>query len=225
MSHDWHELSDLTGDRRFVVTRVRLDSGVSVEGEFELPPLARLRYEDQVFVSAFVRSHGSIKEMEKAFGVSYPTVKNRLNRITEQLGLVEAIPPTEVPSARAGRGARAARERRDLRRRSRAEAAAVSVPPLVLDLRVAQEGRRPFRLWLPLFLLWPLALLVAGVALVVAALMDAAAAATGGRSRHATALVLGGAPRAHRGARRGSRRRQQDDHRPPDGLLRERCSR
>ena len=92
MSHEWHELTDLTGDRRFVVTRVRLDSGVSVEGEFELPPLARLRYEDQVFVSAFVRSHGSIKDMEKAFGVSYPTVKNRLNRITEQLGLVEAVP-------------------------------------------------------------------------------------------------------------------------------------
>ncbi len=98
MSHEWHELTDLTGDLRFLVTRVRLDSGVSVEGEFELPPLARLRYEDQVFVSAFVRSHGSIKEMEKAFGVSYPTVKNRLNRITEQLGLVEAVPVSEIPS-------------------------------------------------------------------------------------------------------------------------------
>jgi hypothetical protein len=102
MSHDWHELTDLTGDRAFVVTRVRLESGVSVEGEFELPPLARLRYEDQVFVSAFVRSHGSIKEMEKAFGVSYPTVKNRLNRITAQLGLVEAGPGDEGPSAGSG---------------------------------------------------------------------------------------------------------------------------
>jgi hypothetical protein len=89
MSNEWHELTDLTGERRFVVTRVRLDSGIALEGEFELPPLARLRYEDQVFISAFVRSHGSIKDMEKAFGVSYPTVKNRLNRITEQLGLVE----------------------------------------------------------------------------------------------------------------------------------------
>ena len=102
MSHDWHELTDLTGDRPFVVTRVRLESGVSVEGEFELPPLARLRYEDQVFVSAFVRSHGSIKEMEKAFGVSYPTVKNRLNRITEQLGLVEAVVVETGPAAESG---------------------------------------------------------------------------------------------------------------------------
>jgi len=92
MTNDWHELTDLTEDRRFFVTRVRLDSGISIEGEFELPPLARLRYEDQVFVSAFVRSHGSIKDMEKAFGISYPTVKNRLNRIIGQLPLVEVAP-------------------------------------------------------------------------------------------------------------------------------------
>ena len=89
MTNDWHELTDLTEDRRFLVTEVRMDSGISIQGEFELPPLARLRYEDQVFVSEFVRSHGSIKDMEKAFGISYPTVKNRLNRIIDQLQLVE----------------------------------------------------------------------------------------------------------------------------------------
>jgi hypothetical protein len=89
MTNDWHELTDLSADRRFLVTEVRMDSGISIQGEFELPPLARLRYEDQVFVSEFVRSHGSIKDMEKAFGISYPTVKNRLNRIIDQLQLVE----------------------------------------------------------------------------------------------------------------------------------------
>jgi hypothetical protein len=93
---EWHDLTDVTGDREFVVTGVRLEgSGIGVSGEFELPPLARLRYEDQVFVSEFVRCHGSIKYMEKAFGVSYPTVKNRLNRITQQLKLVEVVQVTE----------------------------------------------------------------------------------------------------------------------------------
>ena len=91
MTNDWHELTDLSADRRFFVTEVRMDSGISIQGEFELPPLARLRYEDQVFVSEFVRSHGSIKDMEKAFGISYPTVKNRLNRIIDQLPLVEQV--------------------------------------------------------------------------------------------------------------------------------------
>ena len=91
MTNDWHELTDLTADRRFLVTEVRMDSGISIQGEFELPMLARLRYEDQVFVGEFIRSHGSIKDMEKAFGISYPTVKNRLNRIVEQLQLVEQV--------------------------------------------------------------------------------------------------------------------------------------
>lgn len=88
----WHELTDLTGDRSFVVTEVRLEgSDIKVGGEFELPPLARLKYEDQVFVSEFVRCHGNIKYMEKAFGISYPTVKNRLNKIVQQLQLVEVV--------------------------------------------------------------------------------------------------------------------------------------
>lgn len=90
MTHEWHELSDLTGERDFVVTSVRLkESNIAIEGEFELPLLAGLRYEDQVFVGEFVRCHGSIKHMEKAFGVSYPTIKNRLNRISEQMQLVQ----------------------------------------------------------------------------------------------------------------------------------------
>lgn len=99
MGHDWHELTDLIGDRGFVVTGVRLENGVSIEGEFDLPPLAGLRYEDQVFVSEFLRSHGSIKDMEKAFGVSYPTVKNRLNRISEQLMLV-SVERVAAPESR-----------------------------------------------------------------------------------------------------------------------------
>ena len=98
MTNDWHELTDLTGERPFVVTGVRLPTGVAIEGEFDLPPLARLRYEDQVFVAEFVRNHGSIKDMEKAFGISYPTVKNRLNRIIEQLQLVRVERTAEPPA-------------------------------------------------------------------------------------------------------------------------------
>lgn len=87
---EWNALTDLTGDHPFVVTEVRLiDSSITIGGDFELPPLAALRYEDQVFVSEFVRCHGSIKYIEKAFGISYPTVKNRLNKIVQQLQLVE----------------------------------------------------------------------------------------------------------------------------------------
>lgn len=58
---------------------------VSLEGDFEPSPLARLAPEDQAFVIAFVRHHGSIKKMEELFDISYPTVKNRLNAIGASL--------------------------------------------------------------------------------------------------------------------------------------------
>ncbi len=90
---DWQELTKLTQGRALVVERVRLaDSTIAIEGSFELPQLARLSAEDQVFVTAFVRSHGSIKEMEEVFGVSYPTIKARLNRITASLEFVDTNP-------------------------------------------------------------------------------------------------------------------------------------
>ena len=89
-SKDWSELAQLTQGRPMVVERVRLtDKDIAIEGAFELPELARLSAEDQVFVAAFVRSHGSIKEMEQVFGVSYPTIKARLNRISAALQFVE----------------------------------------------------------------------------------------------------------------------------------------
>jgi len=90
---DWQELTRLTQGRPIFVERVRLaDKDVAIEGSFELPQLARLSLEDQVFVTAFVRSHGSIKEMERIFGVSYPTIKARLNRIAESLEFVDTNP-------------------------------------------------------------------------------------------------------------------------------------
>jgi len=90
---DWQELTHLTRGQRIVVERVRIaDKNVAVEGSFELPQLARLAMEDQIFVTAFVRSHGSIKEMERIFGVSYPTIKSRLTRIAGSLEFVETNP-------------------------------------------------------------------------------------------------------------------------------------
>src|SRR5271165_1603286 len=90
---DWQELTRLTSGQRIVVERVRIpDKDIAIEGQFELPQLARMEMEDQVFITAFVRSHGSIKEMERVFGVSYPTIKSRLNRIAGQLEFIEINP-------------------------------------------------------------------------------------------------------------------------------------
>ena len=97
---DWQALTRLTGGVAIEIERVRLvDQDVAIDGRFEPPPLARLAAEDQVFVAAFVRCHGSIKQMEKFFGVSYPTIKNRLNRIGGLLPFAEIEPAPEPERA------------------------------------------------------------------------------------------------------------------------------
>ena len=100
MARDWTELTRLTGGEEIAVERVRLTkSGVAIEGDFALPLLAQLTAEDQVFVMAFVGTHGSIKDMEKLFGISYPTVKNRLEKLAAKLKMVEIAPaPTTQPA-------------------------------------------------------------------------------------------------------------------------------
>lgn len=105
-THDWQALVDLTGGAPLIVERVRLaDRGIAIEGAFQAPQLARLTAEDQVFVAAFVKSHGSIKEMERVFGVSYPTIKARLNRIAAALEFIDidAHPPAAPETGPEGR--------------------------------------------------------------------------------------------------------------------------
>ena len=99
MATDWKNLTTLTQGQNFTVERVRLTAThIAIEGQFELPALAKLTFEDQVFVAAFIRCHGSIREMEKYFGVSYPTIKSRLNRIGEQLEFVRIEPAVDKDS-------------------------------------------------------------------------------------------------------------------------------
>jgi hypothetical protein len=93
MPKDWQELTRITQGQAVVVERVRVpEKDIAIEGSFELPQLARLDADDQIFITAFVRSHGSIKEMERIFGVSYPTIKSRLTRIANSLEFVETNP-------------------------------------------------------------------------------------------------------------------------------------
>ena len=93
---DWQDLLRISQGAPLVIERVRIpEKGIAIEGTFSLPELARISLEDQVFITAFLRSHGSIKEMEQIFGVSYPTIKARLNRIA---GLLEFVDTNPSPS-------------------------------------------------------------------------------------------------------------------------------
>src|SRR3974390_2520973 len=93
---DWQDLLRIAQGAPLVVERVRIpEKGIAIEGTFTLPELARISLEGQVFITAFWKPHGSIKEMEQIFGVSYPTIKARLNRIA---GLLEFVDTNPSPS-------------------------------------------------------------------------------------------------------------------------------
>ncbi len=59
--------------------------GTEVHGLYELPVLARMSAEEQDFILKFVKSSGSLKDMAKQLGLSYPTVRNLLDDIISKL--------------------------------------------------------------------------------------------------------------------------------------------
>jgi hypothetical protein len=65
----------------------------------------------------------------------------------------------------------------------------MNVPPMILDLRVVSPERNPVHVWLPLFLLWPFALAVGVVALVLTILVDVVLLLIGQRYHHYTILL------------------------------------
>ena len=83
--------------RPMSITRVHCsDCDLNLDGQFEVSELARLSLEEQVFLVAFLRHHGSIKRMEALFGISYPTVKNRLNALAAKLDRHYQVPRPEM---------------------------------------------------------------------------------------------------------------------------------
>ena len=69
------------------VTRLRCKScGTAVEGRFSLSKLGNLSDEHQEFIETFIRCRGIIKDVERELGVSYPTVRGRLDRAIRALG-------------------------------------------------------------------------------------------------------------------------------------------
>ena len=57
----------------------------TVNGNFALPILARLPAEDQEFIVRLLEASGSLKELARMYGISYPTVRNRVDSMIEKV--------------------------------------------------------------------------------------------------------------------------------------------
>ena len=62
------------------------ECGTIIKNKFELCKFCRLLDEQKYFVEVFIKNRGNIKEIEKELGISYPTVRNRLEEVIGVLG-------------------------------------------------------------------------------------------------------------------------------------------
>jgi hypothetical protein len=61
--------------------------GTALEGEFGVGRFGRLDREQMSLLESFLRSRGNLKEMERELGISYPTVRGRVDALIRSLGL------------------------------------------------------------------------------------------------------------------------------------------
>jgi hypothetical protein len=72
------------------ISRLHCSScGTTIEGEFGVGRFGRLSREQMALLESFLRSRGNLKEMERALGISYPTVRARVEALVQALGLAD----------------------------------------------------------------------------------------------------------------------------------------
>ena len=131
------------------ITRLHCRScGTALEGEFGVGRFGRLSREQLALLESFLRSRGNLKEMERELGISYPTVRGRVDALVRALGLAEgseaeaiaveadeAEPMEDAFAATAEADADAAAERRAiLERLSRREIGAAEAAAALREL-------------------------------------------------------------------------------------------
>ncbi len=66
------------------------DCEVKIRGEFEIPPFSRLDETEREFLMLFLRSRGSLRDVQRELTLSYPTVRNRLDALLAKMGIISA---------------------------------------------------------------------------------------------------------------------------------------
>src|SRR5918998_5838848 len=92
MVHDVIATCPVCADE-LTITRLHCRScGTALEGEFGVGRFGRLDRDQMSLLESFLRSRGNLKEMERELGISYPTVRGRVDALVRALGLSDAAP-------------------------------------------------------------------------------------------------------------------------------------
>jgi hypothetical protein len=108
---------------RLKVTRLHCATcGTTIEGDFNVGRFAHLGREQMALLESFLRSRGNLRELERELGVSYPTVRNRVEALLRSLGLADGTPLADEPAnAHAGSALDPGQRRAVLERLARRE--------------------------------------------------------------------------------------------------------
>jgi len=85
---------------------------IALEGDFGIPPILKLNRAQLDFVEVFLKNRGIIREVERELGVSYPTVRARLDEVIEAIGHNLATSREDDPQERVASDDTTARNRR-----------------------------------------------------------------------------------------------------------------
>ena len=78
-------------NRILKVTRLKCDGcGTAVDGDYTLPILAKLSQEDHLLILNLLKVNGSLKDLATKYGVSYPTIRNRLDSLISKTEALES---------------------------------------------------------------------------------------------------------------------------------------
>ena len=98
-----HQIPDkdpVSGGELYISELASDDSGITIRGRFAVPRYARLDADQQTFLETFLRCRGVMSSVEKELGISYPTVRARLDQVLESLDLKPAKSVEEKERAR-----------------------------------------------------------------------------------------------------------------------------
>lgn len=126
------------------VTRLHCNTcGTSIDGEFSVGRFARLNRDQLSLLESFLRSRGNLRELERELGVSYPTVRGRVEALLRTLDLTDGSPLPPAPDAAADQGIDPQARRAVLERLARheltAEQAAAALRPGTTTTETARE--------------------------------------------------------------------------------------
>jgi hypothetical protein len=130
-----HELS---------VTRLHCrECGTTLEGDFNVGRFGRLSRDQLALLESFLRSRGNLREMERELGLSYPTVRGRVDALVRSLGLGGAESAADGAPAPRAAGADPTTRRAILERLARREIGAEEAAAALRASEPEDDGRAP----------------------------------------------------------------------------------